>query len=495
MSGERDIEELVRRNLAAEAEELPFDIEGELVRRRLAQLRRGRWRSLALLPVAAAVVTLAVLAGRALVAGPGPSPPATSAAPTVSPAPPSPSQTPPSNDPAHAAAVVLASDPLFAGIGPRRDYGPDQPGYYEARRLDGGFEVTVHRGWGDCPAGCIFGHDWRFAVSVDGDLRLVAETGDPLDAGTGYQPPSATESTVRLSGLVGAGQCPVTGVTRPLCADGPVPNARLRLLNPKGDLVVIVQTAPISGRYRLPPIEPGVYLIEPQPVEGLTTPPLVAISLIGGKAGLDFVYESAGPYRPGTLADVLGSVVPVHRYVTDTDAPVFTELTAGSRFYVFEGPLVIGGREWFGVKPVESSAWTYGYVSRRSPAGEAWIEIAEPLERMLHDAACQPVEPRELPSGLPPGEIGLWATDGSWYASWALGADEVVEAVGHTGSLDFPVPEAQEVAIRGTTGYLVSIGDPGVGQIAISWEATGCRYSIWVNHLSVDEAAEYAQRF
>lgn len=71
MTGERDVEALVRRHLTVEAEELPFDIEGEGVRRRLEQKQRGRWRSLALLPVAAAAVTLAVLAGQVLVAGPG----------------------------------------------------------------------------------------------------------------------------------------------------------------------------------------------------------------------------------------------------------------------------------------------------------------------------------------------------------------------------------------------------------------------------------------
>ncbi len=618
MSGERDIEERVRRHLAAEAEELPFEVDGETVRRRLEQKQRGRWRSLALLPVAAAAVTLAVLAGQALVAGPGPIPSATSpigdawgplavvppaqgygaalaggtlhitdacvfleeaggdpallvwpadrtrwdgtaraihftnfdatevtmgdgdrvtfggggdstaegglpgaewverlewvARPdascpidvrwsvgevgeVVNSTAPSPSEFPRLSDPAHAAAVVLASDPLFAGLGPRRDYGTDPGSYYEARRLDTGFEVTMHLGWGDCMAGCIHGHEWRFAVSVDGDVGLVSEVGDPLDATgpDGYEPPSATESTVRLSGVMGAGQCPVTDVARPLCADGPISNARLIVRSAEGDVVAIAQTAPVSGRYRLPPIEPGVYLVEPRPVEGLTTPPLVAVSLTGGEAGLDFVYESAEPYRPGTLAEVVGSAVPVHRYVTDTDAPVITELASGTRVYLDEGPRVIGGREWFRVKPVEPVDWFWGYVSRLSSTGEEWLEIIDSLDPILADQACQPIEPRELPSGAPPGEIGLYATDGDWYATWGSGADEVVEAIGHTGSLDFPTPGAQEVVIRGTTGHLLPIGDPG--QIAISWEADGCQYTIWVNGLSLAGAVEYANRF
>lgn len=499
MSGERDIEELVRAHLASEGDELPFNVGDDEVRLRLERRRHTAWRSLALLPVAAAIVAVAVLVGSTLVAEPRPSPSAESpAAATPSPtAPvaPSPSQFPRLSDPAHAAAVVLASDPLFAGLGPRRDYGTDPGSYYEARPLDTGFEVTVHLGWGDCMAGCIYGHDWRFAVSVGGDLRLIEESGDPLDtaAPDGYQPPALAESVVRLSGVVGAGRCPVTETTRPSCADGPVPNARLILRTAEGNVVATTQTARISGRYHLPPIPPGVYLVEPQPMEGLTTPPLLAVSLLGGEAGLDFVYQSAEPYRPGTLAEVTGSAVPVYRYVTDTDAPVIDELAPGTQVYLDEGPRVIGGREWFRVKPIEPADWFWGYVSRLSSTGEAWLEIMDPLDPILADQDCQPIEPRELPSGALPGDIGLYSTDGDWYATWGSGMDEVVEAVGHAGSLDFPMPGAQEATVRGTGGYLVPIGDSG--QSAISWESDGCRYTIWVNDLSVDEAAEYATRF
>jgi len=71
MTGDRELETLVRRHLAAEADELPFVLDGEAVRGRLAGRRRGRWRLLAIMPAAAAVV-LAVLIGQALLAGPRP---------------------------------------------------------------------------------------------------------------------------------------------------------------------------------------------------------------------------------------------------------------------------------------------------------------------------------------------------------------------------------------------------------------------------------------
>lgn len=282
-------------------------------------------------------------------------------------------------------------------------------------------------------------------------------------------------------------------MTQPLCADGPVPTARLILRTAEGEVVAITQTSPIGGRYRLPSVPSGVYLVEPLPVDGLTTPPPVAVSLIGGGRTLDFVYESAEPYRPGTLAEVIGSTVPVHRYVTDTDAPVFTELAPGAQVYLDEGPRVIGGREWFRIKPVDPGNWSWGYVPTLSPTGEAWLEIIDLVDSILADQACQPVEPSVLPSGAPPGDIGLYAVDGAWYATWGSGVDEVVQAVGHTGSLEFPLPGAQEVTLRGIIGYLVPIGD--AGQIAVSWESDGCRYTIWLNDLSLDEAAEYAGSF
>lgn len=45
---------------------------------------------------------------------------------------------------------------------------------------DGGYEVALRRGWGDCMAGCIYGHTWRFAVAADGSTEFLSSSGDPL---------------------------------------------------------------------------------------------------------------------------------------------------------------------------------------------------------------------------------------------------------------------------------------------------------------------------
>lgn len=41
---------------------------------------------------------------------------------------------------------------------------------------------TFRRGWGDCPAGCIFNHVWVFAVR-DGAVELVEDSGNELPSG------------------------------------------------------------------------------------------------------------------------------------------------------------------------------------------------------------------------------------------------------------------------------------------------------------------------
>lgn len=86
--------------------------------------------------------------------------------------------------PEAAAALVIATDPRFAGT---IKLTPDIIGasrWWEAEPLARrGFRITVTIGWGDCPAGCIDRHTWTYDVSADGDVVFVGETGDPLPSG------------------------------------------------------------------------------------------------------------------------------------------------------------------------------------------------------------------------------------------------------------------------------------------------------------------------
>lgn len=69
MSGDRDLEARIRRHLAAEAKELPFLLDAEMVRSRLGR-PRWRWLPLAVVPAAAGLI-LAIAVGQALVTDPG----------------------------------------------------------------------------------------------------------------------------------------------------------------------------------------------------------------------------------------------------------------------------------------------------------------------------------------------------------------------------------------------------------------------------------------
>ena len=89
------------------------------------------------------------------------------------------------SSPEDAAALVIATDPRFAGA---IKLTPDIIGasrWWESEALQGGgFRIKVTIGWGDCPAGCINRHSWTYDVTSDGQVSLVSEDGDPVPAGS-----------------------------------------------------------------------------------------------------------------------------------------------------------------------------------------------------------------------------------------------------------------------------------------------------------------------
>jgi hypothetical protein len=86
-----------------------------------------------------------------------------------------------------AAQLVLASDPRFAGIGPLDPELIGQSAWYEVAPTtcdpiaDCVWMVKITVGWGDCPAGCINRHHWRYLVGTGGSVALIDESGDDLD--------------------------------------------------------------------------------------------------------------------------------------------------------------------------------------------------------------------------------------------------------------------------------------------------------------------------
>ena len=127
--------------------------------------------------MSSAALLLVVSAAVAACGGAGaPSP---SPAPTIRPTP-----TPiiaPATTPAEAAALVIATNPIFQGAMPLT---PDVIGaskWWVATPLaGGGYTIELTVGWGDCQAGCIQRHVWTFEVAADGTVKLVSEAGDEV---------------------------------------------------------------------------------------------------------------------------------------------------------------------------------------------------------------------------------------------------------------------------------------------------------------------------
>ena len=121
----------------------------------------------------------AVVLGSALAACGAASVPSPSPAPTIRPTP-----TPIAvtvSSAADAAALVIATNPMFAGA---TELKPDVIGASKSWKAEvlpgGGYRIELTLGWGDCPAGCIERHVWTYDVDATGGLTLVGESGDPV---------------------------------------------------------------------------------------------------------------------------------------------------------------------------------------------------------------------------------------------------------------------------------------------------------------------------
>ncbi len=179
----------------------------------------------------------------------------------------------PSSAPATAAeafAAVQARSPYFDGVQPRDPQAIGQAAWWEASpaALSGGaWGITVSVGWGDCPAGCISNHVWRWSVGADGTTTLAGESGPPLPevvrAGL-----AAAGTSSGVGGIVTAGPtCPVVRPGESGCDDRPVADAVLVVRDAGGAEAARFATDG-SGLFRIA-LAPGSYTLEPQPRAGL----------------------------------------------------------------------------------------------------------------------------------------------------------------------------------------------------------------------------------
>ena len=181
-----------------------------------------------------------------------------------------------------AAARVIELYPTFAGIGPTD---PNLIGgccSWQGSATGDGYTVTFEVGWGDCPAGCIDRHAWTFAVTRDGIVTLLDDSGSPVPPGV---PGSGVGSGGGSDGSSGGGggilpggtgieghviagpTCPVVRLNDPACADRPLAGVTLIVLTAAGDEAART-TTDADGHFGFS-LPPGPYTIEPQPVDGM----------------------------------------------------------------------------------------------------------------------------------------------------------------------------------------------------------------------------------
>jgi hypothetical protein len=240
-------------------------------------------RSVASTPALLIVLTLFLAA-----CGPAVSPPPATPATT-----PAPSLDLPISTGEAAMAAVAAADPRFAAIQPRDLDLIGQSAWWEARPASGvgAFVVTIRIGWGDCQAGCIDEHQWTFAVTPDGGVRLLSEDGPPVPVD---EMPGGGAGRTGAGGHATAGPvCPVeTNPPDPACAPRPVVGARVVALDASGAVVAEMRTDDAGGfAFDLPA---GAYTIQADPVDGLMgVPAPLAVTVIdGAMTSVDLAYDT-----------------------------------------------------------------------------------------------------------------------------------------------------------------------------------------------------------
>ena len=181
--------------------------------------------------------------------------------------------------PEQALAAVVLAEPRLAGI---RPYDPDligQSSWYKVAPASGvgAFVVNVRVGWGDCQAGCIDEHQWVYAVTPDGTVSIVSETGAPVvgEAWPGADAAASDAGGGRtgIAARATAGPvCPVEKIPPdPACAARPVAGAVIVVRDPSGAEIARATTG-ADGTF-FAELAHGGYVVEARPAKGLMGTP------------------------------------------------------------------------------------------------------------------------------------------------------------------------------------------------------------------------------
>jgi hypothetical protein len=196
---------------------------------------------------------------------------------------------------AAAAKAVISAHPEFAGIGPLEMDRIGQCCWYEAVDAPGGYQVTIHVGWGDCPAGCIDKHEWTYNVAAaDGSISLAAETGPSVPPGVpGAGGPVGGSGASGIIGKAVAGPvCPVVRANDPNCNPRPVADTVVVVRALDGSEVARTRTN-AAGAFQVP-VPPGSYTVGGEQTSGFPVPPApVAVTVVANtQTNVDLLFDT-----------------------------------------------------------------------------------------------------------------------------------------------------------------------------------------------------------
>lgn len=185
---------------------------------------------------------------------------------------------------------VLGVEPRLRGVAPQDPDSVGASSWYTVTPSGDGFELEVYVGWGDCIAGCISHHAWRYAVTRDGEVTLVGEEGDPVPDAEWPSPAGTGRSGIFGTAVAGP-ICPVEQPDDPNCAPRAVAGATVRVADAAGTELASAVTDP-AGRFFVE-LPPGTYTLSGQPVEGLMGAPSGITAEVGtGESVITLSYDT-----------------------------------------------------------------------------------------------------------------------------------------------------------------------------------------------------------
>jgi hypothetical protein len=117
----------------------------------------------------------------------------------------------------------------------------------------------------------------------------------------------------------------------------------------------------------------------------------------------------------------------------------------------------------------------------------------EPSGTTNPSPTCSVFPPNDLPDGSPSG-AGQQLGNDKWI--WGAGVNRVTQLVGSDELGLLKAPAAEEVKGSRIDGRMMSIGDPGTGQIAIAFERADCAYTVWLEGgTSLDDARTFIKTY